>query len=196
MRRRATPIRDRCADSLAATSMRIRLFPTSREELEARCAEIFAIQIAGLVKRLVAACRDRRRLRSEFPVAWTARWHCWLRSARAMRSVARRKDIRGITMPGFGTTEHTKASADQLIEATGITGECIDIRQLCLDTFRSIGHHRWAFRSTTTRRPSQLQEALLGVSRDAVGFDLRERPGTDSNDVVDEPRVCAWGLAT
>jgi NAD+ synthase (glutamine-hydrolysing) len=43
-------------------------------------------------------------------------------------------------MPGFGTSSRTKTNAIALMEHLGIASETIDIRQLCLDTFISLGH--------------------------------------------------------
>ncbi len=71
-------------------------------------------------------------------------------------------------MPGFGTTDHTKTSAEQLIEATGISRECIDIRDLCLDTFRAIGHRPLGIAIDESTTSDSLQQALLKTSNDAT----------------------------
>jgi NAD+ synthase (glutamine-hydrolysing) len=113
--------------------------PTGDDELASRCSEIFAIQIAGLVKRLSRLPEDQ---------ALTIGVSGGLDSTLALLVAIRACDVAGrsrshlhaVTMPGFGTTAHTRQSADQLIAATSVTAECIDIRQLCLDTFRSLGH--------------------------------------------------------
>lgn len=114
--------------------------PDATDELEARCAEVFAIQIAGLVKRLT---RLPENLTLSIGVSGGLdSTLALLVAVRACDVVGRsRQDICGITMPGFGTTSHTRTSADRLIAATGVTEECIDIRPLCVDTFRSLGHH-------------------------------------------------------
>src|SRR3546814_13044625 len=43
-----------------------------------------------------------------------------------------RSTIRGYTMPGFGTSEHTRVNAWKLMDALGITAEEIDIRPAAL----------------------------------------------------------------
>jgi NAD+ synthase (glutamine-hydrolysing) len=48
--------------------------------------------------------------------------------------------IHGVTLPGFGTTSRTLESARQLMRGLQISQDEIDIRQICLDTFRAIGH--------------------------------------------------------
>ncbi len=139
--------------------------PDESQELDARCAEIFAIQIAGLAKRL-----SRLPDSSVLSIGVSGGLDSTLAllvAVRACDAVSRsRKDIRGITMPGFGTTEHTKTSADQLIEATGISRECIDIRQLCLDTFRSINHQPLGIPIDNETTPESLQEAFYDVPAD------------------------------
>lgn len=113
--------------------------PAGEHELEMRCSEIFAIQIAGLVKRL-------SRLPEDVPLTIGVSGGldstlALLVAVRACDAAGRpRSDVHALTLPGFGTTTHTRQSADQLIAATGVTGECIDIRALCLDAFRSLRH--------------------------------------------------------
>ena len=48
--------------------------------------------------------------------------------------------IAGITMPGFGTTSRTLEASRTLMKQLGISAEEIDIRQLCLDTYKSLKH--------------------------------------------------------
>ena len=50
------------------------------------------------------------------------------------------KNIIGITMPGFGTSERTKSNSDKLMELMGITSRTIDIKESCLRHMKDIGH--------------------------------------------------------
>ncbi len=50
------------------------------------------------------------------------------------------KDIIGITMPGFGTTQMTHQNSLKLGELLGITMREIDIKKACLQHFEDIGH--------------------------------------------------------
>ncbi|HIG0358562.1 TPA: NAD(+) synthase [Clostridium sporogenes] len=50
------------------------------------------------------------------------------------------KNIIGITMPGFGTSETTKTNSQILMELMGITHSTIDIKAACLQHFNDIGH--------------------------------------------------------
>lgn len=49
-------------------------------------------------------------------------------------------NIKGITMPGFGTTDDTKANAYELMEALGLKLREIDIQAVVLQHFEDIGH--------------------------------------------------------
>jgi NAD+ synthase (glutamine-hydrolysing) len=139
--------------------------PDESAELDARCAEIFAIQIAGLVKRL-SRCPESMTLSIGVSGGLDSTL-ALLVAVRACDAAGRpRHDICGITMPGFGTTEHTRTSADQLIKATGITPECIDIRDLCLDTFRAIEHSPLGIEIDEQTTVERLQQELVQTSGD------------------------------
>ena len=50
------------------------------------------------------------------------------------------KDIIGITMPGFGTSDRTKDNSILLMNLAGITSRNIDIKKSCLQHLEDIGH--------------------------------------------------------
>jgi NAD+ synthase (glutamine-hydrolysing) len=79
-----------------------------------------------------------------------------------------RGDVCAMTMPGFGTTDQTRDNADALIEALQVRRECVDIRQLCLDTFRSLGHHPLGIAIGPETTVDSLQADLLRVPDDAT----------------------------
>ncbi|MDR8002830.1 hypothetical protein RIN98_26210, partial [Escherichia coli] len=67
--------------------------------------------------------------------------HALIVAARAMDRLGRpRTDILGFTMPGFATSEGTKANAWALMDALGVTGEEIDIRPAARTMLEGIGH--------------------------------------------------------
>tara|TARA_R110002049_G_scaffold4601_5_gene32649 strand:+ start:906528 stop:908459 length:1932 start_codon:yes stop_codon:yes gene_type:complete len=140
--------------------------PDESSELEHRCAEIFAIQTAGLTKRL-------SRLPPDLPLSIGVSGGldstlALLVAIRACDALGRpRSVIHGVTMPGFGTTEHTRSSADDLIAETGITLECIDIRELCLDMFRSLQHSPLGIAVDDATTAQSLQSELLKLPDDA-----------------------------
>lgn len=140
--------------------------PSQQEELAERCGEIFAIQSAGLIKRL--SCLPQS---TTLTIGISGGLDSTLALLVALHAVDAagwpRQSIRGITMPGFGTTEHTRSSADQLIEMTGVSGETIDIRQLCLDTFRSLGHKPLGIEIDAGTSVESLQKQLNALPDDA-----------------------------
>lgn len=140
--------------------------PSESAELESRCAEILAIQTTGLVKRL-----SRLSSKGTLAIGVSGGLDSTLAlivAVKACDAVGRsRENICAITMPGFGTTVPTRQNADELIEAVGVRRECVDIRQLCLDTFRSIGHRPLGIEINEETTIESLQDELLRVTDDA-----------------------------
>ncbi len=113
--------------------------PRSDDQLHARCAEIFGIQCAALAKRV-------SRLPPEAPlvIGVSGGLDSTLALLVAVKSCEHHQwplqRIWGVTMPGFGTTSLTLKSARQLMAYLKISADEIDIRSICLSTFRAIGH--------------------------------------------------------
>lgn len=141
--------------------------PDESGALQSRCAEIFAIQTAGLVKRL-----SRISPSSPLSIGISGGLDSTLAllvALRACEALGRQPSwIHGITMPGFGTTSHTHDSADQLIALTGVTAETIDIRSLCLDTFVSLQHRPLGIAIDASTTVDSLQAALQNTPDDAA----------------------------
>jgi NAD+ synthase (glutamine-hydrolysing) len=113
--------------------------PPSGPELHRRCTEIFAIQCAGLAKRIEQLPADKPLyigisggLDSTLALLVTV-------TTCDMLGLARRL-VHGITMPGFGTTMRTKTNALTLMDQLGVSFETIDISALALEAFQEIGH--------------------------------------------------------
>lgn len=113
--------------------------PKAGPELDARCAEIFGIQCAALTKRVRQLPTN-----AKLNIGVSGGLDSTLALLVAVKTCQHQgwdpKRICGITMPGFGTTTHTLGSARDLMLHLGVTADEIDIRQLCLDTFRGLGH--------------------------------------------------------
>ncbi len=109
--------------------------PATRDE---RCREIFHIQVAGLVHRLEHVGRP--------PVAIgvSGGLDSTLALLVACKAIDRlglpRQHILGRTMPGFGTTVRTLRNAKALMAALGVDARTIDIRPMCLEQLRALGH--------------------------------------------------------
>ena len=113
--------------------------PRSGPELEKRCEEIFSIQCCGLAKRL-----SRLGESSPLQIGVSGGLDSTLALLVACKTLdglgQSRERVAGLTMPGFGTTARTRTNADALMGQLGVSSDAIDIRQLCLDAFRGIGH--------------------------------------------------------
>jgi NAD+ synthase (glutamine-hydrolysing) len=113
--------------------------PSQDAELHARCAEIFGVQCAALAKRV-------SRLPAEAPlhIGVSGGLDSTLALLVAVKTCLQQdwptSRIHGVTMPGFGTTTRTLTASRELMQHLSISADEIDIRQLCLETFVSLGH--------------------------------------------------------
>lgn len=115
--------------------------PTTRDE---RCRDIFQTQVAALGRRLSHI--------STPPVSIGVSGG--LDSTLALLVLCKTLDqlgvprdrVRALTMPGFGTTGRTKGNAHSLARALNVTLREADIRQMCLDQMRAIGHAPFGIR--------------------------------------------------
>ncbi|MDB5694977.1 MAG: synthase, partial [Sphingomonas bacterium] len=129
--------------SLADTGLRraIRRFPfvpNTPEKLDADCYEAYNIQVEALAKRLRATGVDKLVIGVSGGLDST---HALIVAAKAMDRLGKpRTDILGFTMPGFATSDGTKANAWALMRALGVTGEEIDIRSTARTMLETIGH--------------------------------------------------------
>jgi len=112
--------------------------PHRAERLNQDCYEAFNIQVDGLVRRMEAT-------RSKCLVIGVSggldSTHALIIAAKACdRLGLPRTAIRGYTMPGFATSEGTKANAWKLMQAMGITAEEIDIRPAAEQLLKDMKH--------------------------------------------------------
>lgn len=81
-----------------------------------------------------------------------------------------RENIVGVTMPGFGTSDHTYYNALALLEQLGVTRRDISIRAAVQQHFEDIGH---SGRKDTTYENAQARERaqiLLDIANDIGGL--------------------------
>jgi NAD+ synthase (glutamine-hydrolysing) len=109
--------------------------PATRSE---RCEEVFAIQVAGLAKRLEHVGKPTISIGVSGGLDSTLGLLVACKALDGL-GVPRTKLI-GLTMPGFGTTPRTLRNANALMEALGITARTLDIRQMCFDQWKAMGH--------------------------------------------------------
>jgi NAD+ synthase (glutamine-hydrolysing) len=109
--------------------------PGARDE---RCAEVYQIQVQGLVKRLEFTGVRRVVIGVSGGLDST---HALLVCAQAMDQLGYpRRNILACTMPGFATSARTLEQARRLMAAVGCEAMEIDIRPSCMTMLADIGH--------------------------------------------------------
>jgi NAD+ synthase (glutamine-hydrolysing) len=112
--------------------------PSQPATRDARCEEVYRIQVAGLVTRMRATGTRRLVIGVSGGLDST---QALLVCARVMDELGLpRAGILAYTMPGFATSTRTRSSAWQLMRAVGASAEEIDIRPSCMQMFRDLGH--------------------------------------------------------
>jgi NAD+ synthase (glutamine-hydrolysing) len=145
--------------------------PRGQERLQERCQEIFQTQMAGLGRRLEHIGKP--------PVSIGVSGG--LDSTLALLVACRTFDLLGVprarvrafTMPGFGTTPRTKGNAHALMKELGVTAAEVDIRALCLEEMRALGH-----------RPFGID--LQGLTVDELSARMRQLHREQCQDLVFE----------
>ena len=138
--------------------------PAANSELHARCEEIFGIQCAALTKRVrQLSSKSRLNIGVSGGLDSTLALLVAVKTCREQDWPVER--IHGVTMPGFGTTSRTLDSARQLMSGLGISQDEIDIRDICLDTYRAIGHRPFGF-DVATASVAEFQRQLGGIPKE------------------------------
>ena len=114
-----------------------------------------------------------RRSTSASPAASIRRWPCSSPARRWTRSSVPRSKILALTMPGFGTTGRTLANARALMKHLGVTAREVDIRPLCLEEWKALGHSPFGI-------------ACDGLDVDGLTAKLRQVPAEKRCDLVFE----------
>ena len=143
--------------------------PASDEQRRCRCREIFAIQTAGLAKRVEHTGAKKLVIGISGGLDSTL---ALLVCARTMELLKRpASDIVAITMPGFGTTDRTYRNAVNLCKALGAELREISIAEACREHFRSIGHdekvHDVTYENSQARERTQI---LMDVANSEGGL--------------------------
>jgi NAD+ synthase (glutamine-hydrolysing) len=153
--------------------------PRGTEQLRERCHEIFQTQVSGLATRLehigkpAVAIGISGGLDSTLALLVACKTFDLL-------SVPRDK-IRGVTMPGFGTSARTLRNAVDLMRHLGVSAREADIRLLCLEEMRVLGHRPFGIALdglTVETLSARLQELLPEQRSDLVFENVQARMRT------------------
>ncbi|MBV4191474.1 NAD(+) synthase [Bacteroides fragilis] len=138
-------------------------------ELNNRCEEIFSIQVAGLAQRLVHTGAKTAVVGISGGLDSTLALLVCVKTFDKLG--LSRKDILGITMPGFGTTDRTYHNAIALMNSLGISIREISIKEACIQHFKDIGHdlnvHDVTYENSQARERTQI---LMDVANQICGL--------------------------
>jgi NAD+ synthase (glutamine-hydrolysing) len=144
--------------------------PADPSTLDARCREVFSIQTAGLARRLEHTGSRRLVLGLSGGLDSTL---ALLVCARTLDLLGRpRGDVLAVTMPGFGTSAGTLATARGLARAWGAELREIDVRAACERHIADIGLDP-ADRSSVTYQNLQARErtqVLMDLANKEAGI--------------------------
>lgn len=114
--------------------------PTSALDRANRCEEILNIQAYALAKRLKATGIKRCVIGISGGLDSTLAFLVIIKAYKILGLDY--KDIYGITMPGFGTTNRTYNNACEFVKLYGATLKEVNIKESCLQHFKDIDHDK------------------------------------------------------
>ena len=112
--------------------------PSDKNNRKNRCMEILSLQAKGLEQRLISTGIKKVVLGISGGLDSTLALLVCCDAFEALGIPKR--NIYGITMPGFGTTSTTKTIADRLMEEFGVTAVEVNIEAACRQHMKDIGH--------------------------------------------------------
>jgi NAD+ synthase (glutamine-hydrolysing) len=128
-------------DGDLALSRKIERFPFTPSDpakLRDNCYEAYNIQVQGLARRLEASGLKRLVIGISGGLDST---HALIVAAKVMDQLGLpRGDILAYTLPGFATSDHTKANAWSLMKAMGVSADEIDIRPAAEQMLKDLDH--------------------------------------------------------
>ena len=133
----AAPERDAMLP-LARKVDRFPFVPDDEALLDQDCFEAYSIQVQGLRRRLEASGVKKAVIGVSGGLDSTQALLVTVRAFDLMG--AKRKDIIGVTMPGFATTEGTKSKAHALMKELGVDAREIDIKPMASQMLADLGH--------------------------------------------------------
>jgi NAD+ synthase (glutamine-hydrolysing) len=112
--------------------------PANPASRNARCEEVYNIQVRGLESRLQATGIKKIVIGVSGGLDST---HALIVAARAVdRLGLPRENVLAYTMPGFATSEHTLGNAHRLMRALGVSASELDIRPAATQMLRDLAH--------------------------------------------------------
>jgi len=139
--------------------------PSSDAVRDERCSEIFNIQVNALARRMAHTQLQSAVIGVSGGLDSTLALLVTAMTFDAM-SIPRRQII-GVTMPGFGTTDRTRGNAIELIQSLGVSLKEISIIKACKQHFHDIGHdgdkHDTTYENVQARERTQILMDLANM---------------------------------
>jgi len=139
------------------------------DDMKKSCEEIFNIQVMGLAKRVVHTHSKRLIIGISGGLDSTLALLVCVKTFDRLKMP--RKDIIGVTMPGFGTTDRTYRNAIAMMEQLGVTIKEIRIANAVVQHFKDIGHnidiHDVTYENSQARERTQI---LMDLSNKLGGL--------------------------
>ncbi|KAA6348235.1 Glutamine-dependent NAD(+) synthetase [termite gut metagenome] len=144
-------------------------FIPSSHEIDEHCKEIFSIQVLGLAQRLTHLSFPKAIIGISGGLDSTLALLVCVKTFDKLNLP--RKNILGITMPGFGTTNRTYNNALNLMNFLGVTPREISIKEACIQHFNDIGHnittHDITYENAQARERTQI---LMDIANQVNGL--------------------------
>ena len=144
-------------------------FVPSGSKLDSCCEEIFAIQSTGLAQRLAHTHAETAVIGISGGLDSTLALLVAVNTFDKLHKD--RKNIIGVTMPGFGTTDRTYINALCLMKSLGVTIREISIKDSCIQHFKDICHdinvHDVTYENSQARERTQL---LMDIANQRNGM--------------------------
>lgn len=143
--------------------------PADMSARESVCAEIFAIQSMGLVKRIQSVNTKKVVIGVSGGLDSTLALLVIVQAFDKLK--LSRSGIIAVTMPGFGTTDRTRGNALKMAELLGVTVRTIPIDTAVLQHFADIGHDPQVFDITyENAQARERTQILMNVANQTGGF--------------------------
>lgn len=144
-------------------------FVPSGSKLDSYCEEIFAIQSTGLAQRFAHTHSETAVIGISGGLDSTLALLVAVNTFDKLHKD--RKNIIGVTMPGFGTTDRTYTNALCLMKSLGVTIREISIKDSCIQHFKDICHdinvHDVTYENSQARERTQL---LMDIANQRNGM--------------------------
>lgn len=144
-------------------------FVPSGSKLDSYCEEIFAIQSTGLAQRFAHTLSETAVIGISGGLDSTLALLVAVNTFDKLHKD--RKNIIGVTMPGFGTTDRTYTNALCLMKSLGVTIREISIKDSCIQHFKDICHdinvHDVTYENSQARERTQL---LMDIANQLNGM--------------------------